>query len=136
MMTSREKKRLNGDCRGTVSSQRSADIKGSPEFFVECNWRTLDYNTRLFGPGPERQRERERELSWNGGCAATCTARIVVRFLAYRLALRPAEPPLDNRYIVERPERETDESLATSDDVRNIWGSSSTFNMLSRRANG
>ena len=48
-MTSRETKRINGDCRGTVSSQHSADIKGSPEFFVECNWGTLDCNTRLFG---------------------------------------------------------------------------------------
>lgn len=32
-----------------MSSQHSADIKGSPEFFVECNWGTLDCNTRLFG---------------------------------------------------------------------------------------
>jgi hypothetical protein len=33
-----------------VSYQHSANIKENPEFFVECNWQTLDYNTRLFGP--------------------------------------------------------------------------------------
>jgi hypothetical protein len=70
---------------------------------------------------------RERELSWYGGCAGTPTARIVVGFLTNRLALRPAEPPLDNGCKVNRPERETDESLATNDEVRNVWSSTSTF---------
>jgi len=69
-MSSRDTKRINGDCRGTVSSQHLAGIKGSPELLVECNWGTLDYNTRLFGPRPERQ----REISWYCGCAATCPA--------------------------------------------------------------
>ena len=130
-MTSRETKRINGDCRGTVSSQHSADIKGSPEFLwnvIGGPWTTsyvcLDQDTR------------ERELSWYGGCGATCTARIVVRFPAYRLAVQPAEPPLENRYKVKRQERETDKSLATSDEVRNVWSSTCTFSYAFKACKG
>jgi hypothetical protein len=53
--------------------------------------------------------------------------KIFLFYEAFRLSLRPAEPPLDNRYKVNRPERENDESLATSDEVSNVWSYASTF---------
>jgi len=43
---------------------------------------------------------------------------------------------LDNRYKVKWPERETDKSLATSDEVRNVWSSTSVFSYAFKACKG
>lgn len=43
---------------------------------------------------------------------------------------------MDNRYKLKWPERETDESLATSDEVRNVWSCTSTFSYAFKACKG
>jgi len=64
------------------------------------------------------------------------TVDVLRPVLLYRLALQPAEPLLDNRYKVKRLERETDKSLASSDEVRNVWSSVSTFSYAFKARKG